>query len=157
MKLPSFPVLPVLSFPALVLAHGNSPHPHFNRQATPGSSSAVASSAVASSAVASSAVASSAASSSSNAIPIPSTGLVSSNGGSVMTLYPTPTGPTPSFTLVSENPTAVPLSSIVVNAPPISTSPVPLPYPVGAKPSNFPSAPGLPDSEHLTHASGERD
>jgi len=145
MKLPSPRVLPVLSFPVLVLAHGDSPH--FNRQATPGSS-AVASSAT---------VASSVTPSGSSAIPIPSTGLVSTSGSFVMTLFPTPTGPTPSFTLVSENPTAVPLASIVVNAPPISTSPVPLAYPVGAKPSNFPSAPGLPDSEHLTHASGERD
>jgi hypothetical protein len=141
MKLPSSRVLPVLSFPVLVLAHGN--RPHFNRQATPSSSSA--------------AVASSATPSGSSAIPIPSTGLVSTSGSFVMTLFPTPTGPTPSFTLVSENPTAVPLASIVVNAPPVSTSPVPLAYPVGAKPSNFPSAPGLPDSEHLTHASGERD
>src|SRR6267142_2213310 len=124
MKLTTSYVLPVLSFPALALAHANSPH--HNRQVASAVSSAVSSTKVASAAGSSSVG-------------------VSVSGST--SLFPTPSGPTPSFSLVATNPTAVPLSSIVVNAPSAPVDPTPTPYPAGTKPSNIPNAPGLPDSE----------
>ncbi|KAI0308015.1 hypothetical protein B0F90DRAFT_1679448 [Multifurca ochricompacta] len=55
----------------------------------------------------------------------------------------------PSFSLHSQNPTAVPLSSIVVNAPSAPTSIMPTPATAGTKPSGIPNAPGLPDLSTL--------
>ena len=60
------------------------------------------------------------------------------------------TAPLPSFTLKSENPTAVPLSSIVVNATSAAFSPLPTAVAPGTKPTAIPNAPGIPDSEHST-------
>jgi hypothetical protein len=127
MRLTSSYVLPILSFSALALAHANGPHHH--RQVASAVSSAASSTAT---------VASSTATAASSA--------VGSASGST-SLLPTPTGPIPTFSLVSTNPTAVPLTSIVVNAPSAPASATPTPYAVGSKPSDLPNAPGLPDSE----------
>ena len=133
MRLSTARVLPFLSVVPFV--HANNLHHH--RQVAAASSSSA-------SGPAAPAAASSAASS-----PLGSSAALS---GTVSgTLLPTPTGPTPSFTLVAENPTAFPLSSIVVNAPSAATSIMPTPYPAGTKPSYLPNAPGLPDREHFTY------
>ncbi|KAI9511791.1 glycoside hydrolase/deacetylase [Russula earlei] len=55
-----------------------------------------------------------------------------------------------SSTVASENPTAVPLASIVVNVPSAPTQIMPTPVPVGSKPSNIPNAPGVPDISTLS-------
>ncbi|KAI9462349.1 glycoside hydrolase/deacetylase [Lactarius psammicola] len=123
MKLTAVNVLSVASLPAIVLAHAHQPHHH--RQVL-------------------------AVSPASSPSPSPSTG--TSTSGTVVsnTLLPTPTGPTPSFSLQSTNPTAVPLSAIVVNAPSAATSIMPTPAAPGTKPSNIPNAPGLPDISILS-------
>lgn len=129
MKLTAVNVLSVVSFPVIVLAHANAPH-HHHRQvlaASPATSSPSASSSSSSS---------------------PSGTLVSGTTVSG-TLLPTPTGPTPSVSLQSVNPTAVPLSSIVVNAPSAPTSIMPTPAAPGTTPSDIPNAPGLPDISTL--------
>lgn len=51
-----------------------------------------------------------------------------------------------SFSLLSTNPTAVPLASISGNAPSAATEPLASTPTAGAQPSDFPSAPPLPDS-----------
>lgn len=131
MRLTASYVLPVLSFPALALANS----PHHNRQVASAVSSAVSS-------ALSPAVSSSAAAAASSS---PTGSSVSVSGST--SLFPTPTAATPSFTLASTNPNAVPLASIVVNAPSPPISPLPTPYPAGSKPSSIPNAPPLPDSE----------
>ncbi|KAI0052911.1 carbohydrate esterase family 4 protein [Auriscalpium vulgare] len=60
------------------------------------------------------------------------------------TLLPTPTGTIPPVSLLATNPTAVPLTSIVVNAPSAATSQLPTAAAAGSVPSNIPSAPGIP-------------
>ncbi|KAH9050452.1 glycoside hydrolase/deacetylase [Lactarius hengduanensis] len=122
MKLTAVNVLSVASLPVIVLAHAHHPHPHYHRQVLAASPS----------------------SSSSSSPPSSSSGTTIS-GTVSNTLLPTPTGSTPSISLQSTNPTAVPLSNIVVNAPSAATSIMPSPAPPGTTPSNIPNAPGLPD------------
>ena len=122
MKLTAINVLSVASLPALVLAQAHNPF-HHRRQASAASS---ASSSI-----------------SSSGTPVSGSSTFSTP------IFPTPTY-SPSFSLLSQNPTAVPLSSIVVNAPPAPTLPYPSAAAVGSKPSNIPNAPGIPDSTHLT-------
>ncbi|KAI9444994.1 chitin deacetylase [Lactarius indigo] len=139
MKLTAVNVLSVASLPVIVLAHARHPHPHHHRQvlaASPASSSPSSLSSLSSSL---------SSPSSSLASGTPISGTVLSN-----TLLPTPTGPTPSISLQSTNPTAVPLSDIVVNAPSAATSIMPTPAPPGTTPSNIPDAPGLPDISTLS-------
>ena len=64
------------------------------------------------------------------------------------TLLPTPTF-SPSVSLLSQNSTAIPLASIVVNAPSTPTSIMPSRGAPGSTPSNIPKAPGLPDSTYV--------
>ncbi|KAH8997494.1 glycoside hydrolase/deacetylase [Lactarius akahatsu] len=125
MKLTAVNVLSVASLPVIVLAHARHPNPHNYRQvlaASPSSSSPLSSSSG-----------------------TPASGTVVST-----TLLPTPTGSTPSISLQSTNPTAVPLSNIVVNAPSAATSIMPSPAPPGTTPSNIPKAPGLPNISTLS-------
>lgn len=131
-------VLPLLSISFFSLARASNLHHH--RQIAPSVASASGSTTIV-------AAASSAGSSAAGTAAATAGSSVSLSG----TLLPTPTGPTPSFSLASENPTAVPLSSIVVNAPSAATVIMPSPYPAGTKPSDIPQAPGLPDREHFTH------
>jgi hypothetical protein len=121
MKLTAIIVHSVASLPAILLAHAYNPLPQ-RRQASAASSSASPA----------------------------STGTLSAGSSTFSTpIYPTPTY-SPSFSLLSENPTAVPLSSIVVNAPPAPTLAYPPTVAPGSTPSNIPNAPGIPDSTHLT-------
>ena len=55
--------------------------------------------------------------------------------------------PTTTFSLESTNPTAVPLSSIVVNAPSAPTSPLASIPTAGTVPSYMPNAPPIPNGE----------
>ena len=123
MKLTAINVLSVASLPAFVLAQAHNPF-HHRRQAAAASSSASSST-------------------SSSGTPVSGSSTFSTP------IYPTPTY-SPSFSLLSENPTAVPLSSIVVNAPPATTLAYPSTAAPGSTPSNIPHAPGIPDSTHLT-------
>ncbi|KAI0274859.1 glycoside hydrolase/deacetylase [Gloeopeniophorella convolvens] len=130
MKLNTAQLLSVASLPAIALAHGPNGALH-HRQVLAASSPPA----------------------SSSATHTGSSSAPAGNPTSVSTsLLPTPTGPTPSFTLLSTNPTAVPLSSIVVNAPSAPTSALPTPFPPGSKPSGIPNAPGLPDISSLNPA-----
>lgn len=145
MKLTAINVLSFASLPAFVLAHADpyNPFRHHNRQAV-----AVAASSSSSS---SSSPPSSPSSPSSPASAAPVSGITLSTS-----LFPTPTA-TPSFTIESTNPTAYPLSEIVVNAPSAPTIALPSPSAPGSTPSDIPNAPGLPDSMHLTLFSDEKD
>src|SRR6266478_2154587 len=134
MRLSAARLLPFLSLSAIPFARANDHHHHRQLIA---SASGVTSSAAPSAPSAPSAA-------SGASVPPGSSASVSG------TLLPTPTGPTPSFSLASQNPTAVPISAIVVNAPSAATSLMPSPFPAGTKPSNIPNAPGLPDREHFS-------
>ncbi|KAG6814013.1 hypothetical protein H0H92_003863 [Tricholoma furcatifolium] len=57
-----------------------------------------------------------------------------------------------SFSLLTTNPTAVPLSDIVSNAPSSVTSPLAVTYAPGTTPTAIPGAPALPDSSLLSPA-----
>jgi hypothetical protein len=128
MKLTAINVLSVASLPVIVLAHARNPLPH-RRQASAASSSASSASPASTS--------------------TPSAGTPVSGSSTFSTpIFPTPTY-SPTFTVLSQNPTAVPLASIVVNAPPASTLPLPATAAVGSTPSNIPNAPGIPDSTYL--------
>jgi len=130
MKLTAIKVICVASLPAIVLAHA--PHPFHRRQASPASSPPSTSS-------------STGTPTSGTPSGTPSSGTPVSGTSS---LFPTPTY-SPSFSLLSENPTAIPIASIVVNAPSAPTSPLPTPATPGSKPSNIPNAPGIPNISKL--------
>lgn len=145
MKLTAINVLSVASLPAIVLAHAHHPF-HHRRQAVSGSSAT-------SSSLSPSSTSTLSAGTPSSGTPVSGSSV---SGSSLSgTLLPTPTY-TPSFTLLSENPTAYPLSSIVVNAPSAPTSPMPTAAPPGSTPSNIPNAPGIPNSTHLTSFAQEK-
>ncbi|KAI0257346.1 hypothetical protein BJV78DRAFT_1116658 [Lactifluus subvellereus] len=121
MKLSTAHLLPVLSLPAFTLAHVNYPRQSF-----------------ASSSSAASTTTSSISSISSDTLSVSST------------KASTTTALLPSFTLKSQNPTAVPLSSIVANVTSAAFSPLPTAVPPGTKPAAIPNAPGIPDISGLS-------
>ncbi|KAA1468511.1 hypothetical protein DENSPDRAFT_771506 [Dentipellis sp. KUC8613] len=115
-------IISVASLPALALANTHGPFKHHvGRQV-------LAASASSSSGAASSAAGSSSAHAS----------------GATSAAAPTPSGPVPSVSLLSTNPTAIPLQSIVAGAPSAATK-APSTFAAAATPSSIPNAPGLPD------------
>ncbi|EIM83538.1 glycoside hydrolase/deacetylase [Stereum hirsutum FP-91666 SS1] len=120
--------LSIAALPALALGHNNN-HLFQARQASTTSSSAAASSSGSTSA----ASGSSASGASVTA---------ASSGASSL--------PAPSVSLLSTNPTAVPLTQIVSNAPSAATGSVTTTFAAGSTPSAISGAPGLPDISKLS-------
>jgi len=123
MKFSTITVLSVAALPAVASAHKNPRHQHDVRQAP----AAAAASTRATSASASSSAA--------------STSLRSASGGIG-----------PSVSLLSTNPTAVPLSSNVAGAPPQATHPLPSSPVAGAQQTFIPGAPPLPNAAQINPA-----
>jgi len=132
MKLATAVILSVAAFPALVSAHQNHARQHHARQQ--GTEVLAASSASTS---ASTQAASAAASTSSS-------GAVSASTSASTTSYSV-TGIGPSVSLLSTNPTAVPLSSIVAGAPSQATHSLASTPVAGAQPTLVAGAPPLPN------------
>ncbi|THH17399.1 hypothetical protein EW146_g3392 [Bondarzewia mesenterica] len=152
MKLAS--AISIASLPLLACAR-NPLHHHAARQAASlvlaaSSSSSSAASLTPSSVAAVSSTASSAAAASSAASSAASG--ASSLSGTTSAASSTASVSLPSISLLSTNPTAVPLQSIVVNAPSAATQVMPTPFSAGATPSAIPNAPGLPDVSKLVIA-----
>ncbi|KAI0322323.1 hypothetical protein OF83DRAFT_1161312 [Amylostereum chailletii] len=122
------------SLPVLALAHGPGQH-HVARQAPPVAAAAASSSAASTAASSASSAAASAASAATSAA-APSASVA--------------TGAAPS--LLSTNPTAVPLTSIAATAATAATQSIPSPSAAGTKPTHISNAPGLPDASKLVVA-----
>jgi len=135
MKFAAAGILSVASLPILALAHANNANPFHHHAARAGSSSAPSS-------AASSPPASSGAPPASSGAP-----------GATSPAVPAPSGPLPSVSLLSTNPTALPLSAIVATAPTATTQALPTAAAAGSKPSQISNAPGIPDISKLSPAS----
>src|SRR5260370_22328916 len=142
MRLSTVHIIPFLSLSAVPFARANN-HPHHYRQvASSGSAATSAAPTAATGASGATAAGTTVTSGTSVASGASAASSVANVSG---TLFPTP-----SFSLASQNPTAVPISSIIASAPSAATSLMPTPLPAGTKPSNIPNAPGLPSREHFT-------
>ena len=131
MRIPT-PLLTVVVVPLLAVAHGgeNLQARHYARQASSAASSHSGST-----------------SPSSSSGTVPSSVAVTSN--TIVTSAPSTTSSSTSnftITLLSTNPTAVPLASIVSNEPSGTTQPLTTTEVPGAVPSGIPNAPPLPNS-----------
>lgn len=124
------PSAAILASATVVLAHGPQ-HVHHARQAAPPASGAVSSATGAATGAASSAT----------------TGPSSVAG--VTSAPPATSTTTFTFSLFSTNPTAVPLASIISNAPSQATQPLDTTYAPGATPTFLPSAPALPNGQRF--------
>jgi len=124
MRLTAVRILPLVSFPAFTLAHTG--HHHHRAVAAFGKI----------------------ASTHSSSAPHSTTGAsVASARTSLSTTIPAGTVP---VTLLSTNPTAVPLAFIGTTVPSAPTMAIPHPSP-GTKPRGIPNAPGIPDGEPFVH------
>jgi hypothetical protein len=137
MRLSAARILPFLSLSVIPFSRASYNHRH--RQLVVSSSGAASSGPTTSVASATSAA------STSSGASVVSGSSISRTSAAVNTSLPTP-----SFSLVSENPTAVPISSIIANASSAPVPPQPTPFAAGTKPSDIPNAPGLPSREHFT-------
>ncbi|KAI0281601.1 hypothetical protein BGY98DRAFT_913269 [Russula aff. rugulosa BPL654] len=137
MRLSAARILPFLSLSVIPFSRASYNHRH--RQLVVSSSGAASSGSTTSVASATSAA------STSSGASVVSGSSISRTSAAVNTSLPTP-----SFSLVSENPTAVPISSIIANASSAPVPPLPTPFAAGTKPSDIPNAPGLPSLSNFS-------